>query len=166
MFGDGVNAAARMQSLAEPGCVCLSGTAHEFAHRVLAYAFEDLGLQYVKNLDTPIRAYLARPSDTPLAKAIPPVHRSREIHLVRRLHGILTNALMDVLKPEGLKPGDAPTLASIADAPGLNHRQLAERIGIDAEKTKRLVMRLKHLGIIERVPGGPRGESRGLSNLH
>src|SRR4028119_691106 len=36
LFGDGVNIAARMQALAEPGTVCLSGTAHAFVHRALA----------------------------------------------------------------------------------------------------------------------------------
>src|SRR5262245_56371880 len=61
LFGDGVNIAARMQSLAKPGTVCLSGAAHEYARRVWSIAFEDLGLQSVKNLDDPIRAFLARP---------------------------------------------------------------------------------------------------------
>ena len=45
LFGDGVNVAARMQVLAKPGTVCLSQSAHEYAHRVLPLAFEDLGPQ-------------------------------------------------------------------------------------------------------------------------
>ena len=162
IFGDGVNAAARMQSLAEPGCVCLSASAHEYVHRILPLTFQDLGLQAVKNLDTPMRAYLARPSGVPAAKAIPPVHRRREIYLVRRLYGLLFNAVMDVVRPEGLKPGHAPILASIADAPGIDQTQLAERIGIEHGKTKRLVMRLKHLGLLENVPNEAGRESRRL----
>src|SRR4028119_1877577 len=53
LFGDGVNVAARMQTLAEPGTICLSGAAYEYAHRAVPVAFEDLVLQSVKNLDVP-----------------------------------------------------------------------------------------------------------------
>jgi hypothetical protein len=60
LFGDAVNVAARMQGLAQPGAVCLSGSAYEYVHTVLAVTFEDLGTQLVKNLDSPIRAYLTR----------------------------------------------------------------------------------------------------------
>ena len=53
LFGDGVNVAARMQGLAAPGTVCLSATAHDYVHRVLPLAFEDLGPQAVKDVDAP-----------------------------------------------------------------------------------------------------------------
>jgi adenylate cyclase len=59
LFGDGVNIAARMEGLAHPGSVCLSASAHEYAHRVLPLVvFEDLGPQLVKNLEMPIRAFM------------------------------------------------------------------------------------------------------------
>lgn len=162
LFGDGVNAAARMQSLAEPGSVCLSASAHEYVHRVLPLTFEDLGPQSVKNLDTPIRAYLARPSGEPLSRAIPPIHRSHEIYLVRRLYGILFKALMDVIKPEGLLSLDAPALASIADAPGIDQRQLAERLAIDLGRAKRVVRRLEDRELVEQMPNGSGRRSHGL----
>lgn len=57
LFGDGVNIAARLQTLAQPGGVCVSGTAHEHVRKVLQLAFTDLGAQYVKNIDEPVRAY-------------------------------------------------------------------------------------------------------------
>jgi adenylate cyclase len=60
LFGDGVNIAARLQSLAQPGGVCVSGTTYEQVRKVLPVAFTDLGLQQVKNIEDPVRAYAAR----------------------------------------------------------------------------------------------------------
>jgi adenylate cyclase len=67
LFGDGVNIAARLQALAQPGGVCVSGTTYEQVRKVLPVAFTDMGLQQVKNIEDPIRAYAARG----LAEAIP-----------------------------------------------------------------------------------------------
>jgi adenylate cyclase len=60
LFGDGVNIAARLQALAQPGGVCVSGMTYEQVRKVLPVAFTDMGLQQVKNIDDPIRAYAAR----------------------------------------------------------------------------------------------------------
>jgi adenylate cyclase len=60
LFGDGVNIAARLQALAQPGGVCVCGTTYEQVRKVLPVAFTDMGLQQVKNIDEPIRAYAAR----------------------------------------------------------------------------------------------------------
>jgi adenylate cyclase len=57
LFGDGVNIAARLQTLAQPGGVCVSGTAHEHVRKVLPIAFTDLGIQQVKNIEEPVRAF-------------------------------------------------------------------------------------------------------------
>jgi adenylate cyclase len=59
LFGDGVNIAARLQALAQPGGVCVSGTTYEQVRKVLPVAFTDMGLQQVKNIEDPIRAYAA-----------------------------------------------------------------------------------------------------------
>ena len=60
LFGDGVNIAARLQALAQPGGVCVSGTTYDQVRKVLPIAFTDMGLQQIKNIEDPIRAYAAR----------------------------------------------------------------------------------------------------------
>ncbi|HUE46726.1 MAG TPA: adenylate/guanylate cyclase domain-containing protein [Aestuariivirgaceae bacterium] len=57
IYGDGVNIAARLESLAEPGGVCISGSAHDQAEDKLPLRYEDLGEQPVKNIKKPVRAY-------------------------------------------------------------------------------------------------------------
>ena len=71
LFGDGVNIAARLQALAQPGSVCVSGATYEQVKKVLPLSFTDLGPQQVKNIEEPIRAYVAgRLGDTPSAAAL------------------------------------------------------------------------------------------------
>jgi adenylate cyclase len=60
IFGDGVNVAARLQELAEPGGICVSGAIRDQVGDRLGVAFEDLGEQSVKNLTRPIRVYRVR----------------------------------------------------------------------------------------------------------
>ncbi len=57
LFGDGVNIAARLQTLAEPGGLCLSAEAHVHIRKVVPLAFAEIGLQHVKNLDEPVKVY-------------------------------------------------------------------------------------------------------------
>jgi adenylate cyclase len=57
IYGDGVNVAARLEQLAEPGGVCISGAVHEVVRDRVAVAFEDRGEQQVKNIARPIRLY-------------------------------------------------------------------------------------------------------------
>ena len=57
LFGDGVNIAARLQTLASAGGVCLSGVAYDQVRKILPFAFADLGAQRVKNIDEPVRAF-------------------------------------------------------------------------------------------------------------
>ena len=57
IYGDGVNIAARLESLAETGGICLSGDAYRQVKGKLTIAFEDLGEREVKNVADPIRVY-------------------------------------------------------------------------------------------------------------
>jgi class 3 adenylate cyclase/TolB-like protein/Tfp pilus assembly protein PilF len=57
IHGDGVNVAARLEGLAEPGGVCISGTAHDQVRDRLPYIFTEKGEQTVKNIARPVRVY-------------------------------------------------------------------------------------------------------------
>jgi len=57
IFGDGVNVAARLEALAEPGGICVSRMARDQVRDRLALSFEDMGEQQVKNIARPVRAY-------------------------------------------------------------------------------------------------------------
>lgn len=64
IYGDGVNLAARIQNLAEPGGVCVSGTVFEQVQGKVEHAFDDLGHQKVKNIAQSIRVYALKLSDS------------------------------------------------------------------------------------------------------
>jgi adenylate cyclase len=57
IYGDGVNIAARLQALAEPGSICVSSTVHEQIEKKLNVALEDLGEQTLKNISRPVHVY-------------------------------------------------------------------------------------------------------------
>jgi adenylate cyclase len=60
IFGDGVNVAARLEALAEPGGICVSGRVQEDTRGRLDVAFEDAGEQQLKNIAWPVRVYRVR----------------------------------------------------------------------------------------------------------
>jgi adenylate cyclase len=61
IFGDGVNIAARLEALAEPGGICISRPVRDQIRDRLPYPLEDMGEQSVKNIARPVRVYAARP---------------------------------------------------------------------------------------------------------
>ena len=60
IFGDGVNIAARLEALAEPGGICISRVVRDQVRDRLDYKFEDMGEQEVKNIARPVRVYALR----------------------------------------------------------------------------------------------------------
>ena len=60
IYGDGVNIAARLESLAEPGGVNIAGTVYDQVKNKLALHYEDLGEQRVKNIAEPVRVWRIR----------------------------------------------------------------------------------------------------------
>jgi adenylate cyclase len=76
IFGDGVNVAARLEALAEPGGICVAMRVQEDATGKLDLVFEDIGEQQLKNIARPVRAYRVIISDqsaTPPASTGPPL---------------------------------------------------------------------------------------------
>src|SRR5215208_1322624 len=68
LLGDGVNIAARLEALAEPGAICISGAARDHIGNKLPLSFDDLGNQQVKNIAQAIRVYrvqVGRPAAQP-----------------------------------------------------------------------------------------------------
>jgi len=61
IFGDGVNVAARLEGLAEPGRICVSARVQEDATGKLDLTFDDLGEQQLRNIARPVRVYSVRP---------------------------------------------------------------------------------------------------------
>ena len=60
LYGDGVNVAQRLESLAEPGGIMVSGTVHSLAHKQLSLAFDFAGEQEVKNSEDRVPSYRVR----------------------------------------------------------------------------------------------------------
>jgi TolB-like protein len=79
IFGDGVNIAARLEGIAEPGGICISASAYEQIVGKVAIEFIDLGEQSLKNIARPVRAYAV------VSKGSGGATRSRGPHSVRGL---------------------------------------------------------------------------------
>jgi TolB-like protein/class 3 adenylate cyclase len=72
IFGDGVNVAARLEGLADPGGICVSARVQEDAAGRLDIAFDDLGEQNLKNIARPIRVYRVRDAASKSLSALAP----------------------------------------------------------------------------------------------
>ena len=87
IYGDGVNVAARLQALAEPGGICISGTAFDHVEGKLPVQFKFIGAQQVKNIAKPVRAYHIM-FDAPLYKPSQAGTTKRQRQMRRALIGI------------------------------------------------------------------------------
>lgn len=106
LYGDGVNIAARLEQLAEPGGICVSRAAYEQVRDKLAFKFQDCGQQTVKNIARPIRVYRfaaegvevapLAPAPVPAAAPTAPAPRPR-----RRIAGMAAAALLAVAVAAG-----------------------------------------------------------------
>src|SRR5258708_6922743 len=82
IYGDGVNIAARLEALAEPGGICISRVVRDQIRDKLPYPFEDRGDQSVKNIARSVRVFALRPeavAELPAASAPAPASRRRRI---------------------------------------------------------------------------------------
>ena len=76
IFGDGVNIAARLETLADPGGICVSRGVRDYVRKMGQYAFQDLGEQSVKNIAQPIRAFRVRSASAEPVEAQPDAEAS------------------------------------------------------------------------------------------
>jgi TolB-like protein/class 3 adenylate cyclase/tetratricopeptide (TPR) repeat protein len=67
IFGDGVNIAARLEGIADPGGICISDDAHRQIRGKTEIVYDDMGHQSLKNISEPMRAWRARPADAAVA---------------------------------------------------------------------------------------------------
>src|SRR5271165_1264594 len=85
IFGDGVNVAARLEALSDPGGLCISRMVRDQIRDKLPFAFDDLGEQSVKNIARPVRVYALRPeavADLPASMPPKPPRRVRSTNVV------------------------------------------------------------------------------------
>jgi adenylate cyclase len=78
LFGDGVNITARLQTLAAPGGVSVSGAAYDHVRKVLPFKFADLGAQQVKNIEEPVRVYAVSAAKAPTTSDSPKASDERK----------------------------------------------------------------------------------------
>jgi TolB-like protein/Tfp pilus assembly protein PilF len=81
ILGDGVNVAARLEGIAEPGGICLSSSAYDQVRGKVAVEFADLGEQKLKNIALPIRAY-AVGVGARIDRAVPPLPSAPRLSIV------------------------------------------------------------------------------------
>ncbi|HEY7518996.1 MAG TPA: adenylate/guanylate cyclase domain-containing protein [Methylomirabilota bacterium] len=81
IYGDGINIAARLEALADPGGVLVSRTVYEHVHGKLPVAFEDTGERHLKNIEEPVRVYRIH---APGTAAAPPTPTRRTATTARR----------------------------------------------------------------------------------
>jgi adenylate cyclase len=95
IYGDGVNIAARLESLAQGGGICIAGSVYEQIKTKLALGFEDMGAQAVKNIAEPVRVYRVRTE--PGGAAPPAVQRKPSAATSRLRGGLVAVALLALL---------------------------------------------------------------------
>lgn len=119
LYGDGVNVAARLEALAEPGGVTLSGPVHELVHDKLDLAVEDLGEKNLKNIDKPVRVYrlgLESVADPQRATRRPWLRRPWTIGLGVATAIVLAIALLTAL-PSDVRTTDSSAVPTVAVVP-------------------------------------------------
>ncbi len=118
VYGDGVNIAARLQALATPGGIVVSEAVRGSVKSRIAAAFDDLGMQAVKNIDEPVRAFSVRAVGSP----VPAARRSGR-WVTRRLTWLAAIGALVVIgigTAWWLRPSSQPreTSAATSSAPG------------------------------------------------
>jgi class 3 adenylate cyclase/TolB-like protein len=97
IFGDGVNVAARLETLAEPGGICVSRVVRDQVLDKLSFAFDDLGPQEVKNIVRPVEVFrVALGPDVPSAAVLPDIARRHRGASRRRATWVALSTLLAI----------------------------------------------------------------------
>ncbi len=119
-LGEGVNVAARLQQLAEPGGICVSGKVSKEVEKKLAFAFEPMGEHRVKNITEPILAFRVKLDGAPRRRAAGKLPVGRATPWAAALAIIVAAALSWIVLQQTnrqLTPVDSSTVPSIAVLP-------------------------------------------------
>jgi adenylate cyclase len=81
-YGEGVNIAARLEQLADPGGICVSGKVAKEVEKKLAFGFEPMGAQQVKNIAEPVQAFRIRLDRTAIPRSVGPAKSKFRSHLI------------------------------------------------------------------------------------
>jgi type VI secretion system protein ImpH len=107
IFGNGVNIAARLEGIADPGGICVSARVQEDAVGRIGLTFEDIGEQALKNIARPVRAYRVLRVPDPPAPAAPPTEASHP-------NGpAAVESAPALLEPPPVSPDNGPVLEGV-----------------------------------------------------
>ncbi len=115
LLGDGVNVAARLEGLAAPGGVCISGGTFEQVKNKLSIGFEDLGPQAVKNIPDPVAAY--RLTGAPVSVSTPPSPADTTRRRRLPTGAVVAGAVAIALVAAGLLRGRQPAMPPATPVP-------------------------------------------------
>jgi class 3 adenylate cyclase/TolB-like protein len=137
LYGDGINIAARLQALAAPGGICLSGTVYDQVRNKLDLDYRPLGRHRVKNIAEPVRVYA-------VGAAVPAAAR-----LFARWRGLIAVAVAGIAIAAGLivvvldrSPGQSSAVGAAVAAPVVATLAVPARL---AERTPIAVLPFKNL---------------------
>ena len=119
IYGEGVNIAARLESLADPGGICISESVRSAVGNKLDVSYEFMGEQLVKNIDEPVRAYRVLMSgETPAPRIAPNSNKYRLISILGAVVVMLLVASAWQLTNTEQNPAEQPALA-LPDKPSI-----------------------------------------------
>ena len=121
VYGNGVNVAARLETLAEPGGICISGAAHDAIGNKLPLHYDDVGEHQVKNIDKPVRAFRVNltGAPTPTPKTNPTARAPKRSRLPYALAAVILAVATAIGLWQFAQKRQAPTTIASAQDPVL-----------------------------------------------
>lgn len=141
LHGDGVNLAARLQTLADPGGICLSAGVHDQVRRHIAATFEDMGLQTVKNIPEPLHVYRCVPAagtaaaptlplpEAPSIAVLPFTNMSSDAEYEHFVDGLTEDLITDISRTPGLLVIARNSVFAYKGKP-MDVRRIARELGV------------------------------------